>query len=189
MTTKGAMVSNSALAAACVFSGLHEHFAHESPLLGITIQQYISKLQSHQKKEYEAAASEGRSPGQYWLGLEAPKVCFLRVNLVKILIHLSLSQALSDVIESVIGAIYISDDFSPLGAEAFFENLLKPFYDKHISLKTLSHHPTKNLFELLQARGCQRFKMLKERTKTGMISCQGKLYRVVIFIGDLSMRH
>ena len=106
-----------------------------------------------------------------------------------ILIYLSLSQALSDVIESVIGAIYVSDDFSPLGAEEFFENLLKPFYDKHISLKTLSHHPTKNLFELLQARGCQRFKMLKERTKTGIISCQGKLYCVEVFIGGLSTRH
>jgi len=40
--------------------------------------------------------------------------------------------------------------------------LLKPFYEKHISLKTLSHHPTKILFELFQSRGCQKFEIVRE---------------------------
>ena len=67
--------------------------------------------------------------------------------------------------ESVIGAVYISDDFSAVGAEQFFNNVLRPFYDRHISLKTLSHHPTKVLFELLQAQGCQQFQIVKDQTK------------------------
>jgi endoribonuclease Dicer len=78
--------------------------------------------------------------------------------------------------ESIIAAIYLSDNFSSIGVESFFDNLLKPFYDKHITLKTLTHHPTKNLFEMLQAQGCRRFRIVKEITGTGLIFHQGELY-------------
>lgn len=43
-----------------------------------------------------------------------------------------------------------------------FDRVLKPFYDKHISLKTLAHHPTKILFELFQSHGCQEFEITRE---------------------------
>jgi endoribonuclease Dicer len=75
------------------------------------------------------------------------------------------------VVESIAGALYISDNFSPVGAEALFENVLKPFYDRHISLKTLSHHPTKILFELFQAQGCQQFQVTKEKDQA-LTHCQ-----------------
>ncbi len=61
------------------------------------------------------------------------------------------------------GAVYVSDNFSPVGAEKFFDKVMKPFYDRHIRLSTLSHHPTKVLFEIFQARGCQDFAIVKER--------------------------
>lgn len=83
------------------------------------------------------------------------------------------SQALSDVVESIVGAIYISDNFSPVGAEILFDNLLKPFYDRHITLKSLAHHPTKVLFELLQAHGCQQFEITKNKTPTAA-RCDGE---------------
>lgn len=63
--------------------------------------------------------------------------------------------------ESILGAIYVSDNFSPVGAETLFDKVLKPFYDRHITLQTLSHHPTKILFELFQSRGCQEFEIVK----------------------------
>ena len=77
----------------------------------------------------------------------------------------------------MIGAIFISDNFSPEGAQSFFDKILKPFYDKHITLRTLSHHPTKTLFEVLQAHGCQQFEVtreygLTEEFSNGM-SCNG----------------
>jgi len=75
-------------------------------------------------------------------------------------------QALSDVVESVIGAIFISDNFSPEGAQMFFDKILKPFYNKHITLRTLSHHPTKTLFEVLQAHGCQQFEVTRDHEPT-----------------------
>ncbi|KAG6918930.1 hypothetical protein DXG01_010585 [Tephrocybe rancida] len=135
---KGAMVSNSTLAAVCVCSGLYKHFYHKSHPLQTSIRDYVAKLEISRDKEYQNAESEGRLPGQFWLEIAIPK-------------------ALSDIVESVMGAVYVGDNFSLEGVEKLFENLLKPFYDKHITLKTLSHHPTKLLFELFQSQGCRRF--------------------------------
>ncbi|KAH9482923.1 Dicer-like protein 1 [Psilocybe cubensis] len=157
---KGAMVSNSALAAVCVWSGLQNHLLFESPILATSIQTYINELKDRQEKEYALAEQEGRNPGQYWLDIEPPK-------------------ALSDVVESIVGAIYISDNFSPVGAETLFDNVLKPFYDKHITLHTLSHHPTKILFELCQAQGCQQFEITREKVGN-MFCCEVVVHDVVL---------
>jgi endoribonuclease Dicer len=78
------------------------------------------------------------------------------------------------VVESIAGAIYLSDNFMPVGVEALFDNVLKPFYDRHITLKTLSHHPTKVLFELFQAHGCQQFRLQKEKNEN-TTSCHGEI--------------
>ena len=68
------MVSNSALAAVCVWSGLHEFLLYESSLFSTIIPGYAIELRDKQEKEYELAEQEGRSPGQYWLDIEPPKV-------------------------------------------------------------------------------------------------------------------
>jgi endoribonuclease Dicer len=81
-------------------------------------------------------------------------------------------QALSDVVESVVGALYLSDNFSRVGADAFFNKVFKPFYGRHIKLATLSHHPTQTLFELAQAQGCQQFEIVKEKFEDS-IRCDG----------------
>jgi len=72
------MVSNSALAAVCVWSGLQKYLLFESSQLEHGIQSYVNELNAKQAEEYVLAEQEGRSPGQYWLDLEPPKVgCFL----------------------------------------------------------------------------------------------------------------
>lgn len=68
------MVSNSALAAVCVWSGLQEYLLFESPYLENSIRAYANELKEKQAKEYALAEAEGRSPGQYWLDIEPPKV-------------------------------------------------------------------------------------------------------------------
>lgn len=78
------------------------------------------------------------------------------------------------MVESIVGAIYISDNFMPVGAEALFDNVLKPFYDRHIRLQTLSHHPTKVLFELFQAQGCRQFAIQKEKNESAT-RCHGEI--------------
>lgn len=166
------MVSNSALAAVCVSSGLQEHLLFESYHLATSIRIYANQIKAKQEEEHKAAEAEGRPCGQYWLDIEPPKVCALYIQLTTSFQEHS-RQALSDVVESIIGAIYLSDNFSPVGAEALFDNVLKPFYDQHVTLKTLAHHPTKTLFELFQAHGCQKFEMVKEKENM-VVSCHGK---------------
>lgn len=71
---QGAMVSNSALAAVCVWAGLHEHLLFESYVLNADIKAYADDLKRRQETEYEDAQREGRIPGQYWVDVEPPKV-------------------------------------------------------------------------------------------------------------------
>jgi endoribonuclease Dicer len=68
------MVSNSALAAVSVSSGLHEYLLFESSQLEYGIRSYVTELKAKKDKEYELAKQEGRSPGQYWLEIEPPMV-------------------------------------------------------------------------------------------------------------------
>lgn len=68
------MVSNSALAAVCVWAGLHEHLLFESYPLENNIRAYADDLKTRQKAEYELASQESRLPGQYWVDIEPPKV-------------------------------------------------------------------------------------------------------------------
>lgn len=92
------------------------------------------------------------------------------------------------MVESIVGALYISDDFSPIGVEAFFNKVLKPFYNRHITLKTISHHPTKILFELVQAGGCKEFQIIREDNEDGPC-CLGKVLErsaLVMFIELIS---
>ncbi|KAG1874526.1 hypothetical protein DFJ58DRAFT_315470 [Suillus subalutaceus] len=141
---KSAMVSNSALAAVCVRTGLHAYLLYESYALGNSIQSYAEQLETKRQEEHHKAVRDGRPPGQYWLDMEPPKI-------------------LSDVVESIIGALYISDGFTSDGVESMFKKILEPFYDQHVTVKTLSHHPTKILFEIMQTQGCQQFSIEKEK--------------------------
>jgi endoribonuclease Dicer len=141
---KSAMVSNSALAAVCVRTGLHAYLLYESYALGNSIQSYAEQLETRRQEEHQKAVRDGRPPGQYWLDMEPPKI-------------------LSDVVESIIGALYISDGFTSDGVEFMFKKILEPFYDQHVTVKTLSHHPTKILFEIMQTQGCQQFSIEKEK--------------------------
>ncbi|KZO93295.1 ribonuclease III [Calocera viscosa TUFC12733] len=148
---KGAMVSNSALAAVGVELGLHKYIIHDSPHLVTTVSTYVEEVTNAKEEDLTAAELEGRAPGEYWVHLEPPKV-------------------LSDIVEAIIGAIYVSDSFDPAGYEGVFDRLFKPFFLSHISLNTLAQHPTKQLFEILQARSCRQFELVKSRAETELLT-------------------
>lgn len=74
MLSQGAMVSNSALAAVCVLTGLHQHLLFESTSLAHDVREYASLLQRAQAQEIALAGKEGRPVGQYWHNVESPKV-------------------------------------------------------------------------------------------------------------------
>jgi endoribonuclease Dicer len=68
------MVSNCAIAAVCVSTGLHAHILLESRSLANGIKSYVNQIKTRQDEEYALAREEGRSPGQYWSEIEPPKV-------------------------------------------------------------------------------------------------------------------
>ncbi|EJT97649.1 ribonuclease III [Dacryopinax primogenitus] len=148
---KGAIVSNAALAAFCVDLGLHHYIIHDSPHLVETVSSYAKEITKAKEEDLAAAAAEDRAPGEYWVTLEPPKV-------------------LSDIVEALLGAIYVSDSFDPSGYENVFDRLFKPFFMKRVSLNTLSQHPTSLLFALLQQRGCHRFELTKTRAETDLLT-------------------
>ncbi|KZV65685.1 hypothetical protein PENSPDRAFT_737573 [Peniophora sp. CONT] len=171
---KGSMVSNATLAAVCVEAGLHEYLMFESLTLANGMDAYAARIKQKQREEYAEAEREGRAPGQYWLDIEGPKPIG-GLN--------PLAQIISDVVESIIGAIYISDNFGLEGCTKFYDRVLRPFYDKHISMQTLAHHPTKTLFELFQTYGCQRFEVVRRQELVeldGDVLVQGTVCEMVV---------
>lgn len=68
------MVSNSTLAAVCVYAGLHEHLLFESHSIESSIQAYSDELDKARRADYARAEREGSLAGQYWVDIEQPKV-------------------------------------------------------------------------------------------------------------------
>lgn len=66
------MVSNAALAALCVSSGLHKHLHFDSYDLVTTFETYARQVEA-KRLEAELAA-EDSLPRQHWLQIEPPKV-------------------------------------------------------------------------------------------------------------------
>ncbi|CAL1702186.1 unnamed protein product [Somion occarium] len=139
---KSAMVLNTTLATICVFTGLYEHIQYASRDVEKSIQLFANKIKILRGQELEQAKAEGRQPGQYWLEVPAPKV-------------------LSDVVEALLGALFVSERFSEVGTDAFFHKVLEPFFSQHIRMQTLSHHPNIALYEWFQAEGCQEHQIVK----------------------------
>ncbi|EIW61760.1 ribonuclease III [Trametes versicolor FP-101664 SS1] len=164
---KGGMVSNRALAAFCVTTGLHRHLHFASDQLADSIQRYVTSLTELREKEYEAVAREQRLPGQYWLDLplEPPK-------------------CLSDLVESILGALYVCDGFFEVGVGRFFDAVFKPFMDAHVRLQTLSTNPKVTLLELLQAEGCRQHAVVKlpQDRQNALVHMEGEYRSCVVHV-------
>ena len=71
---QSAMVSNATLAAICVSCGLQDHLLFDSHQLAVNIREYAQNITERADQEYQEAEAERRRPGQYWAGIEPPKV-------------------------------------------------------------------------------------------------------------------
>ncbi|KAH8106181.1 hypothetical protein BXZ70DRAFT_1004461 [Cristinia sonorae] len=157
---KAAMVSNQTLATICVMNGLHRHLMHSSNDLARSIEAFETQLKVSREKEQAKARAENRPCTQYWLEL-AP------------------CKPLSDVLEAILGAIYVDDGFEMNGSEAFFSRVFKPFYEEHITLQSLSHHPGKTLYDLFSRIGCREHKVVKDVVEEG-VRCDVIVHGVIL---------
>lgn len=149
------MVSNSALAALCVKCEIHNLIDMRAHGALNSLDVYVSALTAALREEERISAREGRLPGQYWLRIQTPKVCQLIRNVKCILIMLA--QALSDVMEGILGALYISDNCTLEGAEKFFNRVFKPFFDQFVTFEMLARHAADAVLEMLDRLGCRQY--------------------------------
>lgn len=165
------MVSNSALAALCVKCGIHnlvDMKAH-GVLNGLDV--YVSAVTAALQEEQRASTREGKLPGQYWLRIQTPRVCQsirnVRYNLTMLI------QVLSDVMEGILGALYVSDNCTLEGAEKFFNRVFKPFFDQFVTFETLARHAADAVLEMLNRLGCQQYSRV-HNFENGTHSCKRK---------------
>lgn len=69
------MVSNQTLATVAVLTGLHEYIRCSSPDVQSAIKLYAHKILLLRDQEQKLADVQHRLPIQFWLEVEAPKVC------------------------------------------------------------------------------------------------------------------
>nr|GAT54023.1 predicted protein [Mycena chlorophos] len=157
---KGSMVSNRTLAAICIETGLYEHVML-APALYSSVRLYAQALEKARSDEFGSVA-EGRPTGQYWQEIDAPKV-------------------LSDAVESMLGAVYLSDDIE--AAESAFNALLRPFFTRNLSTSAIAHHPSKLLQERIQGNKCHNFELVKKKTSLSA-QCEVVVHDVVLATGE-----
>jgi len=135
---KDACVNNRVLGVICLEIGLNKHIIHFSNKLVGAITQF--------SREVDLIKDGSEDIGEYWSDLDVPKV-------------------LSDVVESILGAIFVDSGFNFGVVEASFEFFMRPFFDKHIQMELLKVHPLKTLTTGLQKLHCDGLLLRNHCTK------------------------
>ncbi|KDQ16714.1 hypothetical protein BOTBODRAFT_238674 [Botryobasidium botryosum FD-172 SS1] len=120
---KGAMIAEKALAAMLVHSGLCQHFVCSSKAAKASMEAYAQAMNTAQKAEDERSGKRGRAPGDYWkwTDLEVPKE--LKVTKV------------------ILGALYISENFTMKAVKPFFGSVMAPFYMVYTTPESIFTEP------------------------------------------------
>ncbi|KAF9574816.1 Dicer-like protein 1 [Mortierella alpina] len=161
---KSASINNQILGVLAIHLGLHRHILHASPSLGNDICRAVQTLQDkeqdvdaegdafmheddrhphphpHQHQHQHQHRGKERLEGEYWDDLDLTKV-------------------LGDVLESVVGAIYVDSGWDYSIVQGFFNRAILPTLQKHLSIETLKPHPVTALTHRVQQAGCQRLSL------------------------------
>lgn len=127
---KDSCVNNHVLGVICIEIQLHTQIIHYSGRLVRAIEEFVNELESVKQR--------GEAHGEYWTDMTVPKV-------------------LSDVVESMLGAVFVDAGFDLTPVEKVFQNWMIPLYDKHVTPETLKIHPLRKLTTDLQRMGCDCF--------------------------------
>ncbi|KAJ9078333.1 Dicer-like protein 1 [Entomophthora muscae] len=136
---KDACVSNNTLAAIMETFGLHRHILHFSNKLMHAMEDFMHVM-ANLRSQWEEA-KEGAPKGEYWFDINAPKV-------------------ISDVLEAVIGAVFVDSGFNFDAPYAIFTKFIQPLYDNHIAPNMVIVHPTIQLTRFIHRFGCQKLEIV-----------------------------
>ncbi|CEG78493.1 Putative Dicer-2 protein [Rhizopus microsporus] len=152
-TMKDSCVNNQVLGIICLNNGLHKHIIHYSGRLVRSIETL--------EQEVDDMKKGGRVEGEYWRNLNIPKV-------------------LSDVVESMLGAVFVDAEFDLEPCSRLFEKWFVPLFNEHVTPELIRIHPMRKLLTYLQNFGCESF-MLRNHT-TGSTGSESQ--KCVMFLHD-----
>lgn len=127
---KDSCVNNHVLGIVCIENGLHKHIIHYSGILIRAIEGTLKEIDEIKEKKQDI--------GEFWLGLNIPKV-------------------LSDVVESMLGAVFVDSHFQWDSVQRLFDRWLVPLLDIHVTPELVQIHPVNRLITKLQRLGCESF--------------------------------
>ena len=134
---KMAMVSNKFLAAVAVVLGFDKFISATTTKLLIEISRYAERVRSAMKSGGDDLRRD------FWTEIDEPP------------------KALSDLVESYIGAVIVDSEFDYAEAESFFEkHILWFFEDMEIYDNFANKHPTTFLHKKLTEYGCLNYKLM-----------------------------
>lgn len=150
---KMAMVSNQFLGCLCVKLGLHKHILVATSVMLGDIKEYADQLEqaeelSRKKNSQETAAGNSSSTDaqgvaqNFWIDIQqSPKV-------------------LADVVEALVGAMFVDSEYSFSVVVSFFTKFVQPFFE-NIGLETsysLNHPINATVHKLHIDFGCNQWK-------------------------------
>ncbi|KAF7723707.1 Dicer-like protein 1 [Apophysomyces ossiformis] len=150
---KDSCVNNHVLGIICIEASLHTQIIHYSSRLVRAIEAFVCEVEDMKDKN--------EAVGEYWTDLSVPKV-------------------LSDVVESMLGAVFVDAGFDLEPVEAVFKKWIQPILDAHVTPELIKIHPLRKFTTDLQRFGCESF-MLRNHTTSGT---GPESQKCVIFLHD-----
>ncbi|TPX47024.1 hypothetical protein SeLEV6574_g02881 [Synchytrium endobioticum] len=137
---KDAAVCNAFLANIAVSAGMHKWMRHMSAPLMHGFHMYLNDLAAERYHVEESMKSEDDDSRRYWEDLEPPK-------------------AVSDLVEAVLGAVFVDSELSTMAVWKVLEKIWIPWVDRYIKPTTVKRVAVRVLAEELRSRGCVEHKV------------------------------
>ncbi|UNI16858.1 Dicer-like protein 1 [Purpureocillium takamizusanense] len=141
---KMAMVSNHFFGSLCVQLGLQKHLLMTTSSLIGQISDYVAELElARELAQPEQEPDEAKGTKDYWLRTSQPP------------------KVLSDMLEALVGAMFVDSRYDYGVVEGFFNSFIEPYFEDMALYDTYaSRHPVTALAHMLQKRlGCQNWRL------------------------------
>ncbi|KAJ1957571.1 Dicer-like protein 1 [Linderina pennispora] len=147
---KHVAVSNDVLGLILVCNGLHRFLRNQSQTVNAAIADYEERLRAVRQTVADAAAEDSSCPMADSTDVyqNLPPECWNLVPAPKVL---------GDLLESLLGAVYVDSGMDCGTAQALYEHLIEPFLDRFVDSGKLTLNPVIQSQLICQAWGCSAF--------------------------------
>lgn len=158
---KMAMVSNKFLAAVSVKLGFHKHLRSNGTVVEAQNREYVAEICE--------AEIEAKGARDYWTNTKQPP------------------KALSDIVESYIGAVFVDSEFCYQEVENFFNKHIRSFFEDMSIYDTFANnHPTTYLHNLLSLSfGCANYRLMASELPSCIPGATSTAIAVVMLHGQI----